>query len=118
MKRNGKASSKASSNARDDETRKQLKFTCPQCGGKRMDWVQDCPILRDEVVAVTEDGEIVWGKSTYGASPAEEDYFQCYRCDLILKHDDEEETWVDEESLVQWLRANCAQEDQEDTRIE
>jgi hypothetical protein len=95
------------------ENPKKVRFTCPECGGEKLELVYDCLTASQEVTEVREDG------SVYVDGPIEvvEDHGHWYRCQdckaSLVDWDTGEPVWKDDSMLVEWLTENCPQTHQD-----
>jgi Zn finger protein HypA/HybF involved in hydrogenase expression len=92
-----------------EETAMRLRFTCPECGGEKLEVVYDCPTACQEVAEVHDDG------SVYFSGPLQivEEHGRWYRCQDCkaspLDMETGEPLWDDDFMLVEWLIENCPQ---------
>ena len=57
-------------------------FTCPDCGGHKIEEVLDCVVASSLVLWVGEDGDADYGQSTN--ERGEVDAYQCFECGWLL----------------------------------
>lgn len=78
----------------------KYKFTCPSCGGDRIEHLEDGAVLRSDVY-ISDDGEV-----DYANMDVEEAFplrYQCSTCRFVLKAEDDEPI-IDEDELREWLK--------------
>jgi len=102
------------------EQRKRLEFTCPRCGGHRLEQVIMIRNVIDNVYDSCDpdydwyndyNENIVLGDWFYSISPwSEHNFYRCVDCDSPLLDEDGHEFW-ENALLIEWLKANCQQED-------
>jgi hypothetical protein len=67
-----------------------MKFTCPSCGGNKIECIQDACILCTPV-RVEDDGEVVYELDSMSVEDAHIDRFQCQNCGWALPVSDDVE---------------------------
>ncbi|MGO9118857.1 MAG: hypothetical protein ACLQPD_14765 [Desulfomonilaceae bacterium] len=98
--------------------RKRLEFTCPHCGGHKL---EELVLMRYEIEAVYDpcdpnyDWSYDWDDNiepgTFAYSIMNEgNVYRCYNCEVPLRDEDGDIRWGGE-FLIEWLKANCKQEE-------
>ena len=75
-----------------------LSFVCPDCGGMRLECVEDGP-YSSEVLHIDEDGDFEWGEITANGMV---ERFQCLNCGTPLT-DNDGNVVDDNLNVVNWI---------------
>ncbi|MFH1114171.1 MAG: hypothetical protein V1792_09645 [Pseudomonadota bacterium] len=89
----------------DDHAGTTLKFTCPQCGGHRLQVIRLHTCEVTPVEGATAEGELSFGTMLYFGG---EHSFQCLDCDFKLAPDVDDPNKVGQ-ALASWIADNCSQ---------
>jgi hypothetical protein len=90
---------------------RKLEFTCPQCGGHKLDLVYDCLTAFQEVLAVFESGEVLPVRPM-GILEDNGHWYRCHDCkQSLVDWDTDDPVWKDDSLLVDWLLENCPQDE-------
>ena len=108
---------------KDTPRGKRLEFTCPKCGGHRL---EEVVYLRQEIKAVYDPGnpafnwDYWWDKQiiiggAYGYITPDENHYRCYDCETELRDEDDNIDYGGE-FLIEWLHAHSAPTQDEGAR--
>jgi len=87
------------------KSEKGLIFTCPDCGGHRLECCEDGP-YSSEVFNIDNDGDFDYGNIEASGTV---DRFQCLSCGFVLSREDGSN--IDEnEEVVEWIKSNLSNE--------
>jgi len=91
-----------------DDAPKGLVFTCPDCGGHRLECCEDGPYV-SEILNIDKEGDFDFGEIN---ASGEVDRFQCLNCGYVLKEDDGRHGYNNIQEhleVVEWIKKNCEQ---------
>ncbi len=100
--------------AEKDGAKKNLKFTCPECGSTRLQLVETRITVSTPILSVNTKGRVLHGEPKYDLTENEESWFECTHCSYRPKKDGADIRGVGE--LIEWLqnsRGNSPQSESE-----